>query len=150
MYPIPGHSYLDCDRHFGRIEKNRRKIEKVSFPSEWVTLIEKADKNFTVYYVNYPLTNDLKIDEKKTVTVNDYKNFFENFLVKSVDQLSNIRKIKLNKNSIFATTDLKSYSFNINVSLLKSNISLNKFDFENLKSAYNNFLPIKKAKFDDI
>jgi hypothetical protein len=67
------------------------------------------------------------------------------FLVKSVDQLSNIRKIKFNKNGIFATNDLKSYSFNINVSLLKSNICLNKFDFENLKSAYDNFLPIKKS-----
>ncbi len=66
LYPILGHSYLDCDRDFGRIEKNRRKIEKVSFPSEWITLIEKTDKNFTVNYVNYPLTNDLKIDEKKS------------------------------------------------------------------------------------
>ncbi len=33
---------------------------------------------------------------------------------------------------------------------MKSNISLNKFDFKNLKSAYNNFLTTKKAKFDDI
>ncbi len=64
VYPIPGHSYLDCDWDFGRIEKNSRKIEKVGFPSEWVKLIEESDKHFSVNYVNYPLTDDLKNDEK--------------------------------------------------------------------------------------
>ena len=44
VYPIPGHSYLDCDRDFGRIDKNRRKIAKIGFPSDWVKLIEKNDK----------------------------------------------------------------------------------------------------------
>jgi hypothetical protein len=67
VYPIPGHSYLDCDRDFGRIEKSRRKIEKVGFPSEWVKLIEESDKKFSVNYVNYPLTDDLKNDEKPIV-----------------------------------------------------------------------------------
>jgi hypothetical protein len=100
--------------------------------------------------VNYPLTDDLKNDEKPIVSVKDYKNFFENFLVNSVDQLSNIRKIKFNRNGIFATTELLSNSLNMNINLLKSNIIVDKFDFQNLKYAYNNFLPIKKTKFDDV
>jgi hypothetical protein len=78
VYPIPDHSYLDCDRDFGRIEKNRRKIEKVSFRSEWITLIEKTDK-ITVNYVNYPLTNDLKIDEKKQLQLMTTKTFSKIF-----------------------------------------------------------------------
>ncbi len=39
IYPIPDHSYLDCDRDFVRTEKNRLKIEKVGTPSQWVNLI---------------------------------------------------------------------------------------------------------------
>jgi hypothetical protein len=35
IHPIPGHSYLECDRNFGRIEKNRLKLEKVNYPSEY-------------------------------------------------------------------------------------------------------------------
>ncbi len=58
--------------------------------------------------MNYPLTDDLKNDEKPIVSVKDYKNSFENFLVNSVDQLSNIRKIKFNRSGIFATTELLS------------------------------------------
>ena len=31
IYPIPGHSYLDCDRDFGRIEKIGLKLRKLVF-----------------------------------------------------------------------------------------------------------------------
>lgn len=78
--------------------------------------------------MNYPLTDDLKNDEKPIVSVKDYKNFFENFLVNSVDQLSNIRKIKFNRNGIFATTELLFDSLNMNINLLKSNIFVDKFN----------------------
>jgi hypothetical protein len=100
--------------------------------------------------VNYPLTDDLKNDEKPIISVKAYKNILENFLLNSVDQLSNIRKIKFNRNGIFATTELLSDSFNMNIKLLKSNIFIDRFEFQNLKHAYNNFLPIKKTKFDDV
>ncbi len=64
--------------------------------------------------------------------------------------MSNIRKIKFNRNGIFATTELLSDSFNMNINLLRSNVFVDKFDFQSLKYAYNNFLPIKKTKFDDV
>jgi hypothetical protein len=33
IYPIPGHSYLDCDRDFGRIEKKQTKDWKSWYSS---------------------------------------------------------------------------------------------------------------------
>ncbi len=66
---------------------------------------------FNVNYLNFPLTDDLKSDGKPTVLVKDYKNFLESFLAYSVDQLSNIRKIKFTKNGVFITTDLFSENF---------------------------------------
>ncbi len=43
IHPIPGHSYLDCDRNFGLIEILRYKTDKVSVPIEYVKLVEKAN-----------------------------------------------------------------------------------------------------------
>jgi hypothetical protein len=48
MNLIPGHSYLDCDRDFGEIEKIRLTEEKVGFPSQWVNLIRKTYAKFNI------------------------------------------------------------------------------------------------------
>jgi hypothetical protein len=150
IYPTPGHSFLDCDRDFGRIEKNRLKVEKVSFPSQWVDLIEKTDKKFNINYVNHPLTDDLKPDGKPIIIVKDYKKFFDRFLVSSVEKLSQIRKIKFTKNGIFATTKLLSENFELNLNLIKSDLNIENFDFNTLNNAYESYLPIKKSKFNDV
>jgi hypothetical protein len=150
IYPIPGHSYLDCDRDFGRIEKNRLKIEKISFPSEYVKLMRDTDEKFNVNYVNFPLTDDLKHDGSNIITVKNFKDYFENFLANSVDQLTQIRKIKFNKNSVFATTNLFSEIFNINVNLLKPNLNIDKFELQNLRNVNEDFRPIKQSKFNDV
>jgi hypothetical protein len=117
IYPIPGHSYLDCDRDFGRIDKTD-KIEKVGTPSQWVSLIKKTDKNFTINYVNFPLTDDLESDETPVISVKDYEMFFETALVNNVEKLSQIRKIQFNKKRIFTTTDLQSEKFGLTLNLI--------------------------------
>ena len=52
-YPLPGHSRMPCDRDFGRIEKKKRKKDKVALPSEWVQLVKSTDESnpFNVVYV---------------------------------------------------------------------------------------------------
>ncbi len=44
IYPIPGHSYLQCDKDFGLIEKIRYKTNKISIPSDYVKIVENAKK----------------------------------------------------------------------------------------------------------
>ena len=41
FYPLSGRSRLPCDRDFARIEKRRRKKDRVIEPSEWVNEIKK-------------------------------------------------------------------------------------------------------------
>ncbi len=149
IYPIPGYSYLDCDRDFGRIKKNRLKVEKVCFTSQWVNLIRKTDVNFNIDYENFPLTDDLEPDGTPIITVKEYKKFFEKFSVNNVKKLTQIRKIKFTQNGIFATTNLLSENFELEINLIKSDI-IEKFDFITLNNAYKSYLPLKKAKFDDI
>jgi hypothetical protein len=129
IYPIPGHSYLECDRNFDRIEKNMLKLEKVNYPSEYVNLIKETDKKFNINFVNYPLSDDLKPNGNPIITVKDYKNTLRALEVLNVEHLSQIRKIKFSKKGIFAITDLLSEDFDLTINLLKPNLSINKFSF---------------------
>lgn len=44
----PGHTYMECDRDFGVIEKRKKKTEYVFVPDEWANAISNASKSFTV------------------------------------------------------------------------------------------------------
>jgi len=50
-YPEPGHSFSPCDRCFGLIEKNKRKIERVFLPDEYKEMVKKTNKKFNVIAV---------------------------------------------------------------------------------------------------
>ena len=78
-YPIPGHSRMPCDRDFGRIEKKKRKLDRVVVPSEWVNMIRTVDTKhpFNIVYVEHPLTDDLTDDGTPVVHVMDYKRAFD-------------------------------------------------------------------------
>ncbi|GFO13933.1 hypothetical protein PoB_004043800 [Plakobranchus ocellatus] len=41
-FPIPGHTFLPCDRDFAVIEKKKRKTPAVYNPEGWYSLVEKA------------------------------------------------------------------------------------------------------------
>lgn len=43
-----GHSYMECDRSFGQIEKRKKKYPHVFIPDDWVDIIKKTSKNFIV------------------------------------------------------------------------------------------------------
>ena len=81
-YPLPVHSRMPCDRDFGRIEKKRRKKDRVAQTSEWVNLIRETDgtNSFRVVYVEHPLTNDMLDDGTPIVKVKDYKKAFDQVL----------------------------------------------------------------------
>jgi hypothetical protein len=153
IYPIPGHSYLDCDRDFGLIEKKRHKTDKVCVPSEYVKLVESANNKipFEVIYANYSLSNDLSIDGHKIVKVLDYKNLMSDYLLSNLEHLSNVRIIEFSKESIKVSLDLRKKP-EIELKLVKANQSIIGLDklYSNLKPAYEHFLPIKKEKYEDI
>ena len=61
-YPIPGHSFMPCDRDFAKIESARKKKGRVLRPSKWVNMVETEKKKnpFVVKYLEFPdnMTND--------------------------------------------------------------------------------------------
>ncbi len=102
IYPIPGHSYLDCDRNFGLIEKMRYKTDKVSVPIEYVKLVEKANTKspFQVIYANHSLSNNLSFDGHKIVEVLDFKSIMNDILKPNLEHLSNVRIIEFTKDMV--------------------------------------------------
>ncbi|GLV44548.1 hypothetical protein CBL_12105 [Carabus blaptoides fortunei] len=53
----PGHTYIECDRDFGLIEKKKKKIPQVFIPKHWTTIIQKSSRNFEVKRKTLPRTN---------------------------------------------------------------------------------------------
>lgn len=45
-YPVPGHSFLPCDRCFGVIEKKLKMIERVFVPNEYHNHIKNSSKKY--------------------------------------------------------------------------------------------------------
>jgi len=51
-YPEPGHSFLPCDRCFGLIEQQKRKIERVFLPETHQEMVRLILKNFILLTLN--------------------------------------------------------------------------------------------------
>ncbi len=96
------------------------------------------------------MTDDLESDGTPVISVKDYKMFFGTVLVNNVEKLSQIRTIKFDKKVVLATTDLQSEKFELTLNLIKSDSILENFNFNNLNNAFNSYLPLKKAKFEDV
>ena len=81
-YPLHGHSRMPCDRDFGRIEKKRRRKDRVVGPSEWVKLIKEIDQAdpFSIVYVKQLVTDDITDDGTPVVKVKNYKGIFDDYL----------------------------------------------------------------------
>jgi hypothetical protein len=75
-YPIPGHSFMEIDSDFGRIETQIRKREKIFIPSEYAKIIEitKSKNPIQVLEVNQSFSNNNN-NKRKIVEVFDYKKF---------------------------------------------------------------------------
>ena len=74
-YLLPGHSRMTYDRDFGRIEKKRRRKDRVVSPFEWVRLIKETDRvnSFNIVYVEHPVTDNMISDRMPVAQVKNYK-----------------------------------------------------------------------------
>ena len=109
-YPNPGHSIMEIDGDFGRIEINKKNYEKVYFPSEYERIIRNTNvKNpFEVISVNHPNSYDSTINVNKIAKVFDYKKKFSAILKNQLNHCKDIRKIQFDSKDIkiaFSLTD---------------------------------------------
>jgi hypothetical protein len=89
-------------------------------------------------------------DSSDVCKVYDYKSLFEVHLKSQLTHLTEVRRVKFTKNDIKISLNLNSEPEH-KIDLMKSEekIEINELT-KNLKLAYDDFLPIKKAKYLDI
>lgn len=154
-YPLPGHSRMPCDRDFGRIEKRKRKKDKVSLPSQWVELVKSTDHQnpFAVVYVEHPLTDDLQGDGTPVVKVHDYKHAFDPML-RAPTGIGAVRGLKFLRGAAPKCRLSMTGGCEMDVVFMKRGQKIksliNALNPLSLRKAYQSFLPIKAAKFTDV
>lgn len=56
----PGHTYMECDRNFALIEKNKKRNPQVFIPDHWRTVIASSSKKFNVHNMNQEMFYPIK------------------------------------------------------------------------------------------
>ena len=152
-YPIPGHSRMPCDRDFGRIEKKKLKTDKFHKPSDLVNLIAKSSINssWKIVYVEHPFTDNLEMDSRPVVRVKDFKSSLDK-VIKAPEGIASLRGILFErlKNPVGRSSMTGPLTSTLNLLKRGKSMSTLKSAIIDCPLAFNGFLPIKKAKFNDI
>jgi hypothetical protein len=100
-YPNPGHSAMEIDGDFGRIEINKKNYEKIYFPSEYERIKNKNVQNpFEVISVNYPNRYDFPLNENKISKDFNYKKKFSPIPKNQLNYCKEVRKIQFTSDNI--------------------------------------------------
>ena len=146
---------MPCDRDFGRIEKNKRKKDKVVKPSEWVKLIEQTNLSnpFRVVFVKHPLTDNMERDGTPVVDVKDYKRALGP-LLKAPKGIATVRGLLFRRGHIPTCRYTMTGESVIEMPVLKRGKNLSSLIAALrpalLHSAYITYLPISKEKVNDV
>ncbi|XP_067939751.1 uncharacterized protein [Watersipora subatra] len=152
LVTLDAHSRKSKD--FGRIEKRRKKKDRVTLPSEWVNLIKTTDqqKPFRIAFVEHPLTDDMLPDDTPVITVMNYKNAYEP-VVKAVTGIVAFRGVRFQLGKTVTSRTAMTADCTTPVIILKRGMKMvNLTNPTNLCQAYppGNFLAIKEAKYNDV
>lgn len=143
-FPIPGHSFLPCDRSFGLIEKQKRKKERIYVPSEWERMVSNTCRKFSVISVSQDMILNFSLS-------------FDSVFKKSVTNASK-EKFSISKYRLFEYDSSHSRfvrcSLNTNA-IVHSDFAIEKSCISGTSNVvperlYANVLPIKKAKMKDV
>jgi len=93
-FPIPGHSFKDCDCDFAKVEILRKKLEKVTDPMTYINLIIKGNYRCEVYAVNW------NVELCESVTIKDYKKTFDRFFPSASNNIKPVRVVNITSNHI--------------------------------------------------
>jgi len=89
-FPIPGHSFLPCDRCFGLIEKERRRRDRIHILSEWESLVKRSSRKCDVFSVKQDMIYNY---------ADFYKTYFKKVVINSRKEKFAISKYRLFKYS---------------------------------------------------
>jgi len=141
-YPEPGHSFLPCDRCFGRIEKNKRKVERIFIPETYKDIIRETSHKFHVIDVSqdmiFNFSDYTKTLYKKTITSIDKQKFC----------IMSYRSIEYKQDGLFCSVAANSTAKE-EFHPEKKGATLKLIE-ERLTKLHSGVIQIKEAKFNDV
>jgi hypothetical protein len=143
-YSIPGHSFMEIDSDFGRIETLIKKREKIFLPSEYAT---RPKNPFNIIEVNQSFSN---INNRPIVKVLNYKMKLNSVLRRKLDHCLKLRIIKIINSGIKESMSLKA-NCDIEINLFNKKFDINQLNdiFSDVPIAYESILAIKRDKLLD-
>lgn len=140
-FMVSGHSFLPCDRDFALIERVK-KPSTVYVPFQWVDVIAKSKINnpFTVIYMHQTFFKDFS-DAEKSIWKDPKCKITQGMWLQITSDDPNSIRIRKSHNTVQPWT---SYSLK---SLKKTTVEVM---LDDLREAYNEPLPIKKEKLDNL
>jgi hypothetical protein len=152
-YPIPGHSVMEIDSDFVRIEINKKNYGKIYSPVQYSRIIKNTNiKNpFKVISVNYSLSENSQLDDIPIAKVYNYKKKFSEIMKNQLNNCSEVRKISFSECDVKVSLSLTT-ECNIKLDLFKNNFNINTLNnfMNDLQYAYEKILPISREKLLDI
>lgn len=152
-YPIPGHSRMPCDRDFGRIEKRKKKEDRIIVPSEWIKLIKETDLKspFTIVYVEHPLTDNMQPDGTPIVKVKDFKTPLDK-IIQAPKGIAKVRGVTAKRGQALLIRNSMTGQATEKMPIFKRGIRLATVlaTLQALPAAHTDFLPIKRPKYNDV
>lgn len=143
--PVPGHSFLPCDRCFGVIEKKLKLVERVFVPDEYHVHIKNASKKFKTINVTQNMIYDFGTH---------FQEYFKKYIVNEKKEKFSISKYRVfeyrstHPSEVWVTENMNFYEEScvkfkiLKGSSLPSTLPTNK--------VYKEQLPVKPAKYADI
>jgi hypothetical protein len=147
-YPIPGHSLMEIDGDFGRIEISKKNYERIYHPSEYAQIIKNTDieNSINVIGVNFSL-----FDNSLIAKVFDYKRKFSSVLRNQLNHCSTVRQIIFTENDTKISLSLKNACENsLEIFKPKYNQKSLLNYLEDIQLAYDKCLPLSREQLYDV
>ncbi|CAG7725323.1 unnamed protein product [Allacma fusca] len=149
---------MPIDGDFGRITCKSNMLEKMSYPSDVVQVIQNAQKEkpFNIVYVNNNLTDDLCDDGRVVLDVKNFKLALEGVLLTAQKANLNLQKTR---ELMFQPQQLITVNFSERfdypkreLSIFKTNVTAEYLSevLRTARSAYDDFLPISAVKLRNV
>lgn len=152
-FPEPGHSYLPCDRRFGIVSKEKRKMEFLYVPEDYHKVVEESCANNVVVKVDQSIfKNYEEVLTDHYLLPRQYKGRFNNG-DRAKWSISKYRVFKYERDVTNGTTLKVSENHSLVPSYATFHIQKSAFNraiFQNLSQLYTGPIPISEAKYRDV
>jgi hypothetical protein len=144
---------MPTDGAFGKIEKRRRRMDKLAVPSTWMKLIKEAQNAppFEVVYLKHPVTDNMQDDGTPVVDAYKFRDALDP-LIRPIPNLARLGGAIFGRGTLPKVRETMSTMVTYTTAILKKGQKSNVLQhvMENLNKRNAAFRPIKREELQDV